>query len=178
MRCDWSDIAGVQLRPAAVFADDRGNFTKVLAEPVEAEQVCTSFNRLRGTVRGLHVQADPFPETKTLWCVAGAVWDVMVDLRASEPTYGNWAGVDLTASEPAALTLPPGVAHGYQVIEDGATIVYLISGEFAPTAARTLRWDDPTVGIEWPLPVGVMSEADRSGMSWPIDLRDPGAVSS
>ena len=171
MKCDWSDLAGVQLRPATVHADERGNFTKILDEPIEAGQVCTSFNRLRGTVRGLHVQADPFPETKTLWCVAGAVWDVLVDLRPGESTYGNWAAVDLTAAEPAVLTLPPGVAHGYQVIEDGSTLVYVIDGEFSPTAARTLRWDDPTVGIEWPLHVTVMSEADRAGASWPIDLR-------
>ena len=74
-------------------------FTKVLDEPIEAGQACTSFNRLRGTIRGLHVQVEPFPETKTLWCVAGAVWDVVVDLRATEPTYGSWAAVDLTAAD-------------------------------------------------------------------------------
>jgi dTDP-4-dehydrorhamnose 3,5-epimerase len=165
-------MAGVLVRPAAVHADDRGTFTKVLDEPIQAQQACTSFNAARGTIRGLHVQADPFPETKTLWCVAGAVWDVVVDLRQTEPTYGNWAAVDLTAAEPAALTVPPGVAHGYQVIEDGSTLVYLIDGEFAPTAARTLRWDDPTVGIQWPLPVTLVSEADRAGASWPIDLSD------
>lgn len=177
MRCDWWDIAGVVLRPATLHADDRGTFAKVLDEPIAAGQACTSFNRLRGTVRGLHVQAEPFPETKTLWCVAGAVWDVVVDLRATELTYGSWAAVDLAAAEPAALTIPPGVAHGYQVTEDGSTLVYLIDGEFAPAAAHTLRWDDATVGIEWPLDVSLMSEADRAGASWPIDLRDAGAVS-
>ena len=174
MRCDWSDIAGVQLRPAALHADDRGTFTKILDEPIQARQACTSFNALRGTVRGLHVQVDPFPETKTLWCVAGAVWDVVVDLRTAEPTYGSWAAVDLTAAEPAALTVPPGVAHGYQVIEDGSTLVYLIDGEFSPRSARTVRWDDPTLAITWPLPVTLISDSDRAGASWPIDLH--GAV--
>ena len=94
--------------------------------------------------------------------------DVLVDLRPDEPTYGDWAATHLKAVEPAMLTVPPGVAHGFLTLTDGASFVYLIDGEFAPASARTLCWDDPTVGIEWPHEVTVISAKDRAGQPWPM----------
>lgn len=168
MRRPWAELAGVRLRPATIHADDRGNFTKLLDEPTHLTQVCSSFNLSRATVRGLHVQVEPFPETKTLWCSAGAIWDVLVDVRPEEPTFGDWTAIELTAEDPHVLTVPPGVAHGYQVLADRSTVVYLIEGAFAPEAARTLSWDDPVVGIAWPLEATLISDNDRRGSPWPL----------
>lgn len=172
VRREWSELRGVSLVTGVAHHDERGSFSKVLdadaATGVTATQVCVSSNHRRGTLRGLHVQLAPHQETKRLWCSAGEVWDVLVDVRPGEPTYGDWTALHLRADEPAMLTVPPGVAHGFLTLTDGATLVYLIDGEFAPESARTLRWDDSTVGIEWPDEVIVVSAKDRAGQPWPV----------
>ena len=93
---------------------------------------------------------------------------VLVDLRPDEPSYGDWTAVHLRADVPEVLSVPAGVAHGFQTLTDEASLIYLIDGAFSPAAARTLRGDDPTVGIEWPRAVTVMSANDRAGQSWPV----------
>jgi dTDP-4-dehydrorhamnose 3,5-epimerase len=169
VKCGWSQLRGVQFTPGTSHADDRGSFVKVFdGHAFATTQVCVSANQRAGTVRGMHVQEMPDQETKRLWCMTGEVWDVLVDLRVDEPTYGSWAAIHLRADVPALLSVPPGVAHGFQTLTDGATLVYLIDGVFAPQSARTLRWDDPTVGIEWPLSVTMISANDSSGESWPV----------
>lgn len=176
MRRDYSRIRGVALDPGVVHPDDRGSFTKLFnatandggTGELAVTQVCVSANDRSGTIRGMHVQLLPHGEVKTLWCASGEVWDVLVDLRADEPTFGDWAAVHLKADEPAVLRVPPGVAHGFQTLTDGASLVYLIDGAFAPTSARTLRWDDPTVGIVWPREVTMISANDRAGQLWPV----------
>jgi len=171
VRRDWSELRSVSLVAGVVHHDERGSFSKVLevgeVESIRATQVCVSSNHRRGTLRGLHVQLAPHPETKRLWCSAGEVWDVLVDLRPGA-THGDWAALHLRADEPAVLTVPPGVAHGFLTLTDEASLVYLIEGAFAPESARTLRWDDPTVGIDWPAEVAVVSEKDRAGQQWPL----------
>jgi len=172
VRRDWSALGGVVLEPGRAFTDERGGFTKILdtgtQAGVTATQVCVSSNLRRGTLRGMHVQLAPHEETKRLWCSAGEVFDVLVDLRPDEPTHGDWTALHLRADEPAMLTVPPGVAHGFLTLTDDTSLVYLIDGDFAPESARTLRWDDPTVGIEWPREVTVMSAKDREGRTWPV----------
>ena len=172
MKVDWSDLAGVHLEPATRTRDSRGSFEKLYdgtaSGPLVANQVCTSFNRTRGTLRGLHVQVPPAGETKAIWCSAGEVFDVMVDARRSHGTYGDWAAVRLAGSEPQLLRLPPGIAHGYQTLTDAAVLSYLIDGTFNPECARTIRWDDASLRIEWPIDVTVVSESDRGGLSWPL----------
>ncbi len=172
MKCEWSDLRDVELTSSIVHVDERGSFTKVFDGAafggVTSTQVCVSANHQRGTLRGLHVQVSPHPETKRLWCTAGEVWDVLVDLRIGEPTYGSWAGIHLTDVAPAMLTIPPGVAHGFQTLTDGATLVYLIDGDHVRESARTLRHDDPAVGVQWPLDVTMISANDRAGQSWPV----------
>lgn len=172
MRRDWADLRGVRVVSALVHDDERGSLQKLLdaapGDAVSTTQVCVSSNHLRGTLRGMHVQVAPHLETKRLWCSAGEVWDVLVDARPGEPTYGDWTALHLKALEPALVTIPPGVAHGFLTLTNGASLVYLIEGEFAPDSARTLRWDDPTVGIEWPNEVTVVSDKDRMGWSWPL----------
>lgn len=117
-----------------------------------------------GTVRGLHFQTPPDEEAKTVRCTRGAVYDVVVDLRPSSPTHKAWAGFELSADNHRILYIPVGCAHGYQTLSDDSEIEYLTSAAYAPTSAKGVRFDDPAFGIEWPLPVTVISDADRS---WP-----------
>jgi dTDP-4-dehydrorhamnose 3,5-epimerase len=168
-------IAGAVLLLADLHADDRGSFRRVVDTGILAahgldphiDQVSMASNRASGSVRGLHYQAEPHEEAKTLWCSAGAVFDVIVDLRPTEPTYGQWRSVHLSADEPVALHVPAGVAHGYQTLTDDCELVYLISSPYVPESARSLLWSDPTLDIEWPLPVSAISERDQKAPPWP-----------
>lgn len=135
-------------------------------------QVNVSFNRLKGTVRGLHYQVPPAVETKLMRCTAGAIYDVIVDLRPASPTYRTHVGVTLTAENRTALFVPGLVAHGYQTLEDGSEVTYPVGEFFTPGHERGLRWDDPAFGIEWPLPVAAISEKDQS---WPDFSPGPAA---
>jgi dTDP-4-dehydrorhamnose 3,5-epimerase len=168
-------LQGVTLLRAELHEDERGAFRRIVDIPVleslgldpTVVQISMATNTRRGTVRGLHYQAAPHEESKTLWCTKGSVFDVLVDLRADEPTYGNWIAVRLAADRPAALHVPPGIAHGYQTLEDDSALTYVISAAYVPGSARSLRWNDPTVGIDWPLPVTVISQRDREAPLWP-----------
>lgn len=168
MNVEWSRIAGVSLGRAASHTDDRGTFVKLADDRLVVDQVCVSRNAAAGTLRGLHYQAAPHEERKLVWCSAGAVFDVVVDLRPDEPTYGSWASVLLTAEDPRMLRIPAGVAHGFQTIADDSEVTYLIQGAHAPGSARVLRWDDGHVNVAWPRPQpSVMSLADKEAPSWP-----------
>ncbi len=171
MRVEWHELDGLHLREAEMHHDARGDFTKLWdggPEDVVATQVCTALNDRRGTVRGLHLQVPPSAERKLVWCLAGGIWDVVVDARPDSATYGAWAAVELWANRPRVLDVPRGFAHGYQALTDGAHVAYVIDGSYDPSHARTLAWDDPTVGISWPLAVAVMSSADQNGQPWPL----------
>ncbi len=168
-------LRGVLLLHPEVHTDDRGTFHRVADLDVlraagadtGVAQVSVATNRRAGTVRGMHYQAAPHEEAKTLWVTHGAVLDVLVDLRPAEPTYGTWVAVELSAGRPHALHVPAGVAHGYQTLEDDTSLTYLISAPYDPGSARVLSWADPTVGIRWPLPVSAISERDREAPPWP-----------
>ena len=168
-------LRGLALLRGARHEDDRGFLRKVLvAEEARShsldarvEEVVTTANTVAGTVRGMHYQVAPHEETKTLWVTAGRLFDVLVDLRPDEPTYGEWVSVELSSDDDVALHVPAGIAHGYQTLEDDTSLTYLIGSGYAPDHARTLRWDDPTVGITWPLPVTRVSDRDREGHPWP-----------
>ena len=173
MRVSFEQIPGVRLHAGHTAHDARGGFTKVfergpdIDEAPVVDQLCSAYNRERGTVRGLHHQAAPHPESKLVWCLSGAVWDVLVDMRPDQPTYGDWTGMELTGSRPTSLWVPPGVAHGYQTLTDDVTMMYVLQGAYSPEHARTLAWNDPTVGVEWPLSVTRISESDRDAGPWP-----------
>lgn len=168
MRVEPTEIPGVSLTPGRRTRDSRGSFTKALDGAVSAVQLCAAHNLERGTVRGLHVQVEPYSEEKRVWCVAGSVWDVLVDTRPDEPTYGSWTGLRLDATKPLVLGVPAGVAHGYQSLVDETVVVYLIAGPYSPAHARTISWSDPTLNIDWPLPVSRISDADRDAPPWPL----------
>jgi dTDP-4-dehydrorhamnose 3,5-epimerase len=128
-------------------------------------QINLTFNHARGTVRGLHLQVAPAEEAKFLRCTQGAVFDVTVDLRPESPTYLQWFGIELTAESGRALYAPEGCAHGYQTLTDGAMVMYSSSTFYTPECERGYRPDDPAFGIEWPLPISVISDKDKS---WPL----------
>jgi dTDP-4-dehydrorhamnose 3,5-epimerase len=123
-------------------------------------QCNTSWNARKGAVRGLHYQLPPSSEVKLVRCTAGALVDVVVDLRSGSPTYLQHVAVELTASNRLALYIPGMFAHGFQTLEDGTEVFYQMSEFYAPKLARGLRYDDPKLGIKWPLPVTLISDQD------------------
>jgi dTDP-4-dehydrorhamnose 3,5-epimerase len=171
---DELSIPGVFVIHGHRRADSRGEFRKVLEvsglspiAPLTVVEVAMSTNRLAGTLRGLHYQVHPHAQAKTIWLNEGALFDVVVDIRPSSITYGEWAAIELTAASEVALHVPRGVAHGFQTLEDNTVLTYLMDGQYAPASARTLRWDDAYLNIAWPMQPTNMSDTDRSGASWP-----------
>jgi dTDP-4-dehydrorhamnose 3,5-epimerase len=159
MRFLETELLGVVVVEPEIIEDDRGGFGRTYcAREFRAKgmafmpvQASTSFNRLRGTLRGLHYQAPPHEEAKLVRCTRGAIFDVALDVRPDSATYGLWAAAELTAANRKALFVPPGFAHGFQTLIDNSEVLYLISEYFEPESQRGVRWDDPSVGIDWPL---------------------------
>ena len=114
-----------------------------------------------GVLRGLHFQIPPRAQGKFVQVIRGAVFDVAVDLRAGSETWGSWVGRALTEESGELLWIPPGFAHGYAVTGDSATVTYKVTAEYDPTLERGIRWDDPDIGIEWPIADPILSERDR-----------------
>jgi dTDP-4-dehydrorhamnose 3,5-epimerase len=178
MKVEALSIRGAALLGGDVTVDERGTFRRVVGRgqlddaglESHIDEVSTATNSRRGTIRGLHYQVEPYGEAKTLWCASGAVFDVIVDLRPDEMTYGHWESVMLSAAEPQALHVPRGVAHGYQTLDDDTELVYLISTPYSAQNARGLLWCDPTLAIPWPLPLANISERDREAPAWPPQL--------
>lgn len=131
-----------------------------------------SFNYKRGTLRGMHYQVAPAMEAKLVRCVQGGIYDVIIDLRPDSPTYLQHIGVELTAENRRALYVPERFAHGYQTLTDGAEVIYQVSEFYTPECEGGLRYSDPALGIEWPLPVTEISQKDSS---WPL-LKSPAQV--
>lgn len=121
-----------------------------------------SFNKKKGTLRGMHYQAEPHQEAKLVRCTRGAIYDVVIDLRPESATYRQWQAVELNAENRCMLYVPSGVAHGFQSLEDDTEVFYQMSEFYHPECARGVRWDDPAFGIRWPLPDPIASEKDRS----------------
>ena len=152
------------------MSDERGLFARTWdrAELVSrgltagVEQVSIAYNEVAGTLRGLHFQATPHDEAKAVRCTAGAIFDVAVDLREGSPTRLRWVSVELSSTNRRSLFVPEGCAHGYITLTDGAEVQYMISTPYVPDAARGYRWDDPALGIEWPVPVTRISDRDAT----------------
>ena len=121
-----------------------------------------SVNNRRGTVRGMHWQAAPYEEIRLVRCTAGAIHDVILDLRPDSPTFKRHLAFELDAQNRLSVYIPAGLAHGFQTLADDTEVCYQISTSYAPEAARGYRWDDPAFQIPWPEPVTVMSEKDRN----------------
>jgi dTDP-4-dehydrorhamnose 3,5-epimerase len=167
-----TEIPGAWVIDAEPSRDERGTFTRTFDADAFAEhglstdvvQCSTSLNTHAATVRGLHYQVEPHAECKLVRCTAGAVYDVLVDLRPDSPTHRRWYAVELSSDRGNAVYVPRGVAHGFQTLVDGSELLYMIDRPFEPAAARGVRWDDPAFAIEWPQPPGerTIAERDRS----------------
>jgi dTDP-4-dehydrorhamnose 3,5-epimerase len=125
-------------------------------------QCSISFNARKGTLRGIHYQAAPYPETKLVRCTKGAIYDVVVDLRPQSPTYKQWIGATLTAENRQMLYVPQECGHGFLTLEDETEVFYQISEFYYPDLARGVRWNDPAFAIAWPGQAEQISERDRS----------------
>jgi len=150
--------------------DDRGFFARTFCQrefesrglkPLIA-QGNVSFNVHRGTLRGMHFQYPPAAETKYIRCTRGAIVDVIVDLRPESPTYLQHVAVELTADNRRSLYVPERFAHGYQVLEPDTETIYMVGEFYTPAAESGVRFDDPRLGISWPLPATEMSPKDRT----------------
>jgi dTDP-4-dehydrorhamnose 3,5-epimerase len=172
MRFEHTEVQGVTLITPDQFDDERGFFARTWAQDVFAEhglemrvvQRNLSYNRVQGTLRGMHYQHAPHAEVKLVSCIVGAIYDVAIDLRSDSPTYGKWFGAELRASTGAMLYVPEGCAHGYQTLAADTSVEYLISEFYHPECAGGVRWNDPFFGIRWPVEPTMMNERDRS---WP-----------
>ena len=127
-------------------------------------QANVSYNKTKGTLRGMHYQVSPYEETKLVRCTNGAIYDVIIDLRESSPTHTQWIGVELTADNYKMLYVPEKFAHGFITLEDNTEVIYQVSQFYTPGSERGIRWDDPAISIDWPIEVKVISDKDRN---WP-----------
>jgi dTDP-4-dehydrorhamnose 3,5-epimerase len=172
-------IEGVAIIDLELKSDDRGFFARAFDRQAfadaglnpAAEQCNISFNHKAGTLRGMHYQLGWAPETKLVRCTRGAIVDIIVDMRPDSPTYLQHVEVELTADNRRALYVPAMFAHGYQTLVDGTEVTYQVSGAYTPEAERGQRYDDPALGLDWPLPVSIISAKDAN---WPL-LQTEGA---
>jgi dTDP-4-dehydrorhamnose 3,5-epimerase len=163
-----SPLAGAYLVDLSRHEDERGFFARsYCAQEFAARGIChefrqcsVSYNAAKGTLRGLHHQAPPHEEEKLVRCTAGAIFDVIVDIRADSLTHHRWFGIELSAANRRAIFVPKGFAHGFISLTDSSEVLYMISELHAPAFGRGIRWDDPAVDIEWPLAPAVMSARD------------------
>jgi len=163
-------LAGAVVVTPEPARDDRGEFARLFcaetfaAQGLEAhlDQISYSFNQRKGTLRGLHLQRPPHGEAKLVRVTAGAIFDVIVDVRAGSQTYGRWFGLELNGAERRQLYIPTGFAHGFQTLTDAAEVVYAIGTPYAPDSQDGLRWDDPALAIDWPDRAGaILSDRDK-----------------
>jgi dTDP-4-dehydrorhamnose 3,5-epimerase len=157
-----------------LIRDVRGFFARsfceheFLAEGLETRflQHSTSFSARKYTLRGMHFQREPHGEVKLVRCLRGIIWDVIVDIRPTSPTFRQWQGFELSAENRQQLYIPRGFAHGFQTLCDDVEVGYMINAVEAPEAASGFRYDDPAFEIDWPLPVTVISKKDQSWPKW------------
>jgi len=150
--------------------DERGFFARTwcrhefeqMGLNADLVQCSVSYNRRRGTLRGMHWQAAPWAEAKLLRCSRGTIWDVIVDLRPNSPTYTQHVGVELTAESGRALYIPEGMAHGFVTLEYECEVSYQMTQFYEPAAARGARWNDPAFGIEWPISNPILHPRDAT----------------
>jgi dTDP-4-dehydrorhamnose 3,5-epimerase len=163
-------LAGAYLIDLERQHDERGFFARCFCEDefrarglvTHFPQCNVSYNRAAGTLRGLHFQRPPHAEAKLIRCTAGAIWDVIVDLRRGSPTRLEWLGVELAAREQRMLYVPEGFAHGFVTLAPHSEVHYLMGARHEPSAAAGVRWDDPALAIEWPRGPSVISPRDAS----------------
>jgi dTDP-4-dehydrorhamnose 3,5-epimerase len=162
-------LKGAYLIEIEPLEDERGFFARSFcAQEFEQHQLCScfvqnniSYNRKKGTLRGMHYQAPPYEETKLVSCIQGSLYDVIVDLRPGSATYRQCESVELNSIAEKILYIPQGFAHGFQTLEDNTVVFYQISEFYHPEVAKDVNYRDPRFNINWPLPVTMISKKDR-----------------
>jgi dTDP-4-dehydrorhamnose 3,5-epimerase len=153
-----------------VVIDRRGFFTRIygkeelrqLGRPTEAIHINSSTSISKGTLRGIHFQYPPYAETKIVSCMNGAIWDVGVDLRPNSGTRFQWFGIDLTPSNGISLIIPEGFGHGFITLQSNTTVAYVVSSEYSLKNESGIKFDDPRLGINWPISPNIVSDKDNS----------------
>ena len=170
MRFTETPLADAYVIEPELAADERGTFGRSWCAAEFAEhglsdalaQCNISTNRTRGTLRGLHYQADPYGEAKLVRCTRGAIFDVIVDLRAGSPSFGKWFAAELSADNHKMMFAPKGFAHGFQTLTGDTEVFYQMSEAYRPELARGIRFDDPAIGIDWPVENPIVGARDRA----------------
>ncbi len=170
MRFERTALEGAYLVELEPIVDERGFFARSWCREEfrlrglnpGLAQCSISFNRQKGTLRGMHYQDEPYPESKLVRCCLGVIYDVIIDLRPSSLSYRKWFGVELTAANRRMLYIPEGFAHGFQTLADDTEVFYQISEAYRPEYARGIRWNDPAFGIRWPVSEPILSPKDQS----------------
>ena len=179
MKFDRTVLDGAFVVKLDMKMDDRGWFTRTFCKEEFREigfaenwvQINHSSSKLKGTVRGMHFQNLPHVEVKLVRCIRGAVLDVIVDIRFGSPTFLQWFAVELTAENGQMIYIPRGFAHGFQTLTDEAELIYHHSEYYAPEAEDGLRYDDPLIGINWPLAISNISERDQKRNFIDLDFK-------
>lgn len=166
-----SPLDGVKIVTVRAFEDERGwfmeSYSSAALEPLGVGltfvQDNHSLSRAAGTLRGLHYQLPPFAQDKLVRCVVGRIWDVAVDIRRRSPTFGHWFGVELSAANRLQLLVPAGFAHGFVTLERDSEVIYKVSAAYSESHETGIRWDDPTLAIDWPFVAShpVLSDRDQ-----------------
>ena len=170
MKLTETKLSGVYIVEPSPFDDHRGWFARTYCKKEfksigfekEFVQFNHSFNKLKGTLRGLHFQRPPFAETKYIRCVGGSIFDVAVDIRKGSPTYLQYVGVELSEKNKLGLLVPEGFAHGFQTLEDNTAVIYHATNFYSPNAEGGLHFNDSLIKIAWKLPVVNISDKDKS----------------
>lgn len=176
MKYEETKIKGVYVITIQPREDERGYFSRVFAKeelkkkgiPYAIVHINRSLTKEKGTIRGLHFQKNPMAEDKIIQCLSGKIFDVAVDLRKNSKTYGHWIGRLLDSKSKKMLLIPKGCAHGFQTLEDNCLIEYFVSEYYSPSHERGIKYNDPSLGIKWPIKKAILSEKDQN---WPIFKR-------
>ena len=163
-------LQGAYILEVKKIEDERGFFGRswckreLEAQGLNADvvQANVSYNKVKGTLRGMHFQKAPHQETKLVRCTRGAIYDVIIDLRPDSPTYKQWIGVELTESNYRMLFVPEDFAHGFITLEDNTEVTYQVTQYYTPGAEGGIRWNDPAFNIEWPIEPVVVSGKDQA----------------
>jgi dTDP-4-dehydrorhamnose 3,5-epimerase len=163
-------IKGVYIIEPELLTDERGFFARSFCKEefqkygleTDIVQCNISYNKKKGTLRGMHYQVPPFEEAKIVSCTKGSIYDVVVDLRRDSPTYRYWHAEELSADTYRMLYIPKSCAHGFQTLEDNCIVYYQMGEYYHPECARGIRWNDPSIRIVWPVPAMIISEKDKN----------------
>lgn len=171
MKFEETILKGSYVIELDLFQDNRGWFMRTFSKDIFSKQIGFtkewvqmnhSFTKAKGAIRGMHFQLHPFSEIKLVRCIAGEVFDVIIDLRKESATFLQWYGMKLSAENKKMIFIPEGFAHGFQTLSDNAELIYHHSEFYNPEAESGIRFDDPAIHIEWPLGITEISERDKN----------------